>query len=99
MAMLLSAVLITGMVSNAIPMTVLAQENEEAAQGATNPETQKTGTPEETKKELVSRLVAWAKQGGKFRTYLALAAIFVLLVYYHSIGKKMCVEWEEVYGD
>lgn len=43
--------------------------------------------------------MAWAKQGGKFRTYLALAAIFVLLVYYHSIGKKMCVEWEEVYGD
>ena len=24
------------------------------------------------------------------------AAIFVLLVYYHSIGKKICVEWKEV---
>lgn len=59
----------------------------------------KHGMTEETKKELVSRLVTWAKQGGKGRTYLALAAIFVLLVYYHSIGKKMCVEWEEVYGD
>ena len=57
------------------------------------------GMTEETKKALVSRLVAWAKQGGKGRTYLALAAIFVLLVYYHSIGKKMCVEWEEIYGE
>ena len=59
----------------------------------------KHGMTEETKKELVSRLVAWAKQGGKSRTYLALAAIFILLVYYHSIGKKMCVEWEEIYVD
>ncbi len=59
----------------------------------------KHGMTEEVKKELVSRLVAWAKQGGKGRTYLAFAAIFVLLVYYHSIGKKMCVEWEEIYGD
>ena len=59
----------------------------------------KHGMTEEIKKELVSRLVAWAKQDGRFRTYLALAAIFALLVYYHSIGKKMCVEWEEVYGD
>ena len=49
------------------------------------------GMTEETKKELVSRLVGWAKQGGRFRKYLALAAIFVLLVYYHSIGKKTCV--------
>lgn len=49
------------------------------------------GMTEETKKELVSRLVGWAKQGGRIRKYLALAAIFVLLVYYHSIGKKTCV--------
>lgn len=46
------------------------------------------GMTEETKKELVFRLVRWAKQGGKIRRWLALAAIFVLLVYYHSIGKK-----------
>ena len=59
----------------------------------------KHGMTEETKKELVSRLVTWAKQGGRFRTYLAFAAIFALLVYYHSIGKKMCVEWEEIYGE
>ncbi len=59
----------------------------------------KRGMSEETKKELVSRLVRWAKQGGRIRKCLALAAIFVLLVYYHSIGKKTCVEWKEIYGD
>lgn len=48
---------------------------------------------EETKKELVYAIIAWAKQGGKIRRLMALAAIFVLLVYYHSIGKKMCGEW------
>ena len=57
------------------------------------------GMTEERKKELVSCLVTWAKQGGKIRKYMALAAIFVLLVYYHSIGKKICVEWKEVYGE
>lgn len=59
----------------------------------------KRGMTEETKKELVSRLIGWGKQGGKIRKYLALAAIFVLLVYYHSIGKKTCVEWKEIYGE
>lgn len=49
------------------------------------------GMTEETKKELVSRLIGWGKRGGRIRRYLALAAIFVLLVYYHSIGKKTCV--------
>ena len=57
------------------------------------------GMTEETKKELVSRLVAWAKRGGRLRKCLALAAIFVLLVYYHSIGKRVCGEWKEVYGE
>ena len=57
------------------------------------------GMTEERKKELVSCLVAWAKQGGRIRKYLALAAIFVLLVYYHSIGKKTCTEWKAIYGE
>lgn len=48
------------------------------------------GMTEETKKELVSRLVAWAKQGGRLRRALALAAIFVLLVYYHGTKKMAC---------
>ena len=56
------------------------------------------GMTEETKRELVSRLVGWAKQGGRFRKCLALAAVFVLLVYYHSIGKKTCAQWQEIYG-
>lgn len=59
----------------------------------------KRGMTEETKRELVSRLVGWAKQGGRIRKYLAFAAVFVLLVYYHSIGKKTCVEWKEIYGE
>ncbi|MCM1536449.1 MAG: hypothetical protein NC126_11055 [Clostridium sp.] len=55
------------------------------------------GMTEEIKKELVSRLVAWGKQGGRLRKYFALAAIFVLLVYYHGIGKRTAVKWEEIY--
>lgn len=56
------------------------------------------GMTEETKKELVSRMVAWAKRGGRLRRYAALAAIFCLLAYYHSMGKRLCMEWKEVYG-
>ena len=59
----------------------------------------KRGMTEETKKELVTGIVKWAKRGGRIRKCLALAAIFVLLVYYHSIGKKTCVEWEKIYGE
>lgn len=66
----------------------------------------KRGMSEETKRELVSRLVGWAKRGGRIRKCLALAAIFVLLVYYHgtrklyrSISKKTCAEWEKIYGE
>lgn len=54
------------------------------------------GMTEETKAELVSRLIRWAKQGGKLRRMLALAAIFLLLVYYHSIGRRVSVEWPHV---
>ena len=58
------------------------------------------GMTEETKKELVSRLIRWAKHGrtahGRtIRRYLALAAIFGLLVWYHSIGKQNAIEWKE----
>ncbi len=57
------------------------------------------GMTEETKKELISRMIGWAKQGGRIRKYLALAAIFALLVYYHSIGKKAETEWKAIYGE
>lgn len=57
------------------------------------------GMSEEIKKELISRLIVWAKKGSRMRSLLALAAIFMLLVYYHSIGKQITVEWKEVYGE
>lgn len=53
------------------------------------------GMTEETKKELVSKLIRWAKRGKTIRRLLALSAIFVLLVYYHSIGKQGSIEWKE----
>ena len=49
---------------------------------------------EEAKKELVEGLVRWAKKGGRLRRLAALGAIFLLLAYYHSIGKRLCVEWK-----
>ena len=54
---------------------------------------------ETEKEEIVARLVSWAKKGGKIRKLFIIAVIFVLLVYYHSIGKKTCVEWKEIYGE
>lgn len=42
--------------------------------------------------------VVEAALGGKPRRYAALALIFLLLAYYHSMGKKSCAEWKEVYG-
>lgn len=57
------------------------------------------GMSEETKKELVSKLISWAKRGGRLRRLSALAAVFMLLVYYYSIGKQVSVEWKEVYGE
>mgnify|MGYP001131934663 CR=1 FL=1 len=55
------------------------------------------GMSEEKKKELTSEIIRWAHRGGRLRRMLALAAIFVLLVYYHSIGKKAAVDWDAVY--
>lgn len=54
------------------------------------------GMAEETKRELISKLTGWAKKGGRLRKLLALAAIFVLLAYYHSIGRKTDSEWREI---
>lgn len=47
------------------------------------------GMTEETRKELVSQLIGWAKKGGKSESCLHLRQSFLLLVYYHSIGKKI----------
>lgn len=56
------------------------------------------GMSEEKKNELTARLVRFARGGGRFRRMLAVAAIFLLLLYYHSIGKKTAVQWEDIYG-
>lgn len=55
------------------------------------------GMTEEEKKEIVSKLIRWSRRGGRIYRLLALAAIFLVLVYYHSIGKKTAVNWKEVY--
>ena len=56
-----------------------------------------SGMTEEEKKEIVGALVKWARKGKRFRKYVALAIVFVILVYYHSIGKRTTVEWKELY--
>lgn len=57
------------------------------------------GMTEEMKKEITARIIAWAKKGGHLRKGIAIAAIFVFLVYYHSIGKEVDVEWREAYDE
>lgn len=57
------------------------------------------GMTEEAKKELTTSIIAWAKKGGMLRKIAALAAIFVILFYYHSIGKRTSVNWKQVYGE
>ncbi len=59
----------------------------------------KRGMTEQEKKELTAALVAWGRKGGKLRKAAALAVIFLILVYYHSIGKRTCVNWKQVYGE
>lgn len=43
---------------------------------------------EKKKKQIVDRLISWAKKGSKLKKYLSLALIFIFLTYYHSIGKQ-----------
>lgn len=52
----------------------------------------KRGMTEASKRECVSAIAGWSKKGGRCRRSVALAAIFFVLVYYHSIGK--CAEAE-----
>lgn len=53
---------------------------------------------EEQKDELIGALVEWAKKGKRIRKYVALAAIFMILVYYHSIGKRTAAECKTLYA-
>ena len=59
--------------------------------------TKEHGMTEEKKDELVSRLICWAKGKGDIQRMFALVLIFLLLAYYHSIGKKVSDEWKEMY--
>ncbi len=54
------------------------------------------GMTEKEKRKLVERIIHWAHRGGRIRRLPALAAIFLLLVYYHGIGKKIAVRWQEI---
>ncbi len=56
----------------------------------------KSGMTEEEKKEIVAALVNWAKKGCCVRRYVALAVIFLVLVYYYSIGKRTSANWKEI---
>ena len=47
------------------------------------------GMSEREKDAFVAAFIRWAKKGGVFRKCCAMAAIFCLLVYYHSIGKRV----------
>lgn len=55
-----------------------------------------SGITEREKEEIISRLICWA-QKGKLRKYPALLMISLFLLYYHSIGKSVDVEWKKVY--
>lgn len=56
------------------------------------------GMTEHEKDVFVAAFIRWAKKGGIFRKICAFAAIFVLLAYYHGIGKRTAAAWREVYG-
>ena len=43
---------------------------------------------EEAKKKRVEKWTQWAKKGGKTRRTIAIAMIFLVLLYYHAIGKE-----------
>lgn len=55
------------------------------------------GMTETKKKELIAWLIAWAGKGSGCRKYTAIVLIFLLLVYYHSIGKRIAVDWKKLY--
>ncbi len=50
---------------------------------------ERRGMTEREKEVFVAAFIRWAKKGGTFRRCCAMAAIFCLLVYYHSIGKRV----------
>ena len=59
--------------------------------------TGENGMTEAEKNAFVSKIIGWAKRGSSFRKPIAIATIFWVLCYYHSIGKRVQVEWNRVY--
>lgn len=47
------------------------------------------GMSEREKEVFVAAFIRWGKKGGAFRKCCAMAAIFCLLAYYHTIGKRV----------
>lgn len=47
---------------------------------------------EKKKEEICFRVTGWARRGGKFRRLPALAALVLLLAYYHGIGKHITIK-------
>ena len=52
------------------------------------------GMSEYQKDKLLSAITSWARKGSRMRRYAAIAAVFCVLCYYHSIGKRVAMEWE-----
>lgn len=50
---------------------------------------ERRGMSEREKEVFVAAFIRWAKKGGKFRRCCALVAIFCILFYYHSVGKRI----------
>lgn len=59
----------------------------------------KGGMTEYEKRERVEAWIKWARGGHSIRKYIALAAIFFLLFYYYSIGKRAEAEWGKIYQE
>lgn len=49
---------------------------------------ERRGMTEREKEVFVAAFIRWAKKGGFFRKCCALVAIFCILAYYHSVGKR-----------
>ncbi len=47
------------------------------------------GMSEREKEVFVAAFIRWGKKGGAFRKCCAMAAIFCLLAYYHTVGKRV----------
>lgn len=59
----------------------------------------KRGMTEQEKKELTASIIAWGRAGGRLRRAAAITLIFIILFYYHSIGKRLSVDWRAAYGE